>query len=112
MSELHLAVALDGAGWHPAAWRADGSRPDELFEARYWLDLVAIAERGLLDLVTFEDALGIQSSRYAEPDDRTETGDRLQPKRADEQLCPNCFLLVRANAPGCPVGDDACPIFG
>jgi hypothetical protein len=47
-----------------------------------------------------------------EPDERGETGDRLQPKRADEQLCPNCFLLVRANAPGCPVGDDDCPIFG
>lgn len=47
-----------------------------------------------------------------EPEDRTETGDRLQPKRADEQLCPSCFLLVRATAPGCPVGDDDCPIFG
>ena len=31
-------------------------------------------------------------------------GDRLQPKRADEQLCSNCFLLVRNSAPGCPVG--------
>jgi hypothetical protein len=46
-----------------------------------------------------------------EPEDRTETGDRLQPKRADEQLCPSCFLLVRNSAPVCPVGDDECPIF-
>jgi hypothetical protein len=46
-----------------------------------------------------------------EPEDRTETGDRLQPKRADEQLCPSCFLLVRQNAPICPVGDDDCPLF-
>src|SRR6478736_8614886 len=46
-----------------------------------------------------------------EPEDRTETGDRLQPKRADEQLCPSCFLLVRQSAPGCPVGDDECPLF-
>jgi hypothetical protein len=46
-----------------------------------------------------------------EPEDRTETGDRLQPKRADEQLCPTCFLLVRDGAPVCPVGDDDCPIF-
>ncbi|WP_460491441.1 hypothetical protein [Dactylosporangium cerinum] len=22
MTHLHLAVALDGAGWHPAAWRS------------------------------------------------------------------------------------------
>ena len=33
-------------------------------------------------------------------------------KRADEILCTSCFLLVRPNAPGCPVEDDACPIFG
>jgi hypothetical protein len=46
-----------------------------------------------------------------EPEDRNETGDRLQPKRADEQLCPSCFLLVRQSAPGCPVGDDECPLF-
>jgi hypothetical protein len=45
-----------------------------------------------------------------EPEDRTEGGDRLQPKRADEQLCPSCFLLVRQNAPTCPVGDDDCPL--
>jgi hypothetical protein len=46
-----------------------------------------------------------------EPEDRSETGDRLQPKRADEQLCSSCFLLVRQGAPVCPVGDDDCPIF-
>ncbi len=46
-----------------------------------------------------------------EPEDRTDTGDRLQPKRADEQLCPRCFLLVRQSAPLCPVGDDECPLF-
>ena len=37
--------------------------------------------------------------------------DGLQPKRADEMLCSSCFLLVRPNAPGCPVEDDNCPIF-
>jgi hypothetical protein len=46
-----------------------------------------------------------------EPEDRSEPGDRLQPKRADERLCPSCFLLVRNNAPICPVGDDECPLF-
>ncbi|TYB44126.1 LLM class flavin-dependent oxidoreductase [Actinomadura chibensis] len=54
---LHLAVALDGAGWHPAAWRAPDARPDELFTARYWAGLAREAERGLLDFVTIEDAL-------------------------------------------------------
>ena len=52
----HLAVALDGAGAHPAAWREPAARPAELFTARYWTDLVREAQRGLLDLVTFEDS--------------------------------------------------------
>ncbi|MGW7271929.1 LLM class flavin-dependent oxidoreductase [Streptomyces sp. NPDC054864] len=69
---LHLAVALDGAGWHPAAWREPGARPDALFTAGYWADLVAEAERGLLDFVTFEDSLGLQSSHPTEPDERTD----------------------------------------
>lgn len=46
-----------------------------------------------------------------EPEERGSESDRLQPKRADEQLCPGCFLLVRQNAPICPVGDDDCPLF-
>lgn len=47
-----------------------------------------------------------------EPEEKGEAADRLQPKRADEQLCPTCFLLVRQGAPVCPIGDDECPIFG
>ncbi|MET8296661.1 LLM class flavin-dependent oxidoreductase [Streptomyces sp. NPDC005180] len=72
VSELHLAVALDGAGWHPAAWREPGARPAELFTARYWADVVTEAEAGLLDFVTFEDGLALQSSAAAEPDARTD----------------------------------------
>ncbi|MFF2503864.1 LLM class flavin-dependent oxidoreductase [Streptomyces sp. NPDC058067] len=71
-SPLHLAVALDGAGWHPAAWREEVSRPQALFTARYWTDLVQEAERGLLDFVTIEDGLGPQSSHFTEPDARTD----------------------------------------
>jgi alkanesulfonate monooxygenase SsuD/methylene tetrahydromethanopterin reductase-like flavin-dependent oxidoreductase (luciferase family) len=69
---LHLAVALDGAGWHPAAWREADARPDELFEARYWADLVGEAERGSLDFVTIEDSLTVQSDNPFTPDDRTD----------------------------------------
>ncbi len=69
-SSLHLAVALDGAGWHPAAWREPDARPAELFDAGYWADLVAEAERGSLDFVTLEDALTLQSDDPVEPDDR------------------------------------------
>ncbi|MEU2349118.1 LLM class flavin-dependent oxidoreductase [Modestobacter sp. NPDC049651] len=69
---LHLAVALDGAGWHPAAWREPDARPAELLTPRYWVDLVQEAERGLLDLVTFEDALSLQSTDRSADDDRTD----------------------------------------
>jgi alkanesulfonate monooxygenase SsuD/methylene tetrahydromethanopterin reductase-like flavin-dependent oxidoreductase (luciferase family) len=69
---IHLAVALDGAGWHPAAWREADARPAELFDAGYWADLVAEAERGLLDFVTVEDSLGLQSDDHFDPDYRTD----------------------------------------
>ncbi|WP_411102517.1 LLM class flavin-dependent oxidoreductase [Streptomyces sp. cmx-4-9] len=62
---LHLAVALDGAGRHPAAWREPGARPGELFTARLWADAVVEAEAGLLDFVTFEDS-------FTGPDGRTD----------------------------------------
>jgi alkanesulfonate monooxygenase SsuD/methylene tetrahydromethanopterin reductase-like flavin-dependent oxidoreductase (luciferase family) len=65
-------VALDGAGWHPAAWREPEARPEELFTARYWTDLVTEAEDGLVDFVTIEDSLALQSTRYDGPDGRTD----------------------------------------
>jgi alkanesulfonate monooxygenase SsuD/methylene tetrahydromethanopterin reductase-like flavin-dependent oxidoreductase (luciferase family) len=72
-SELHLAVALDGAGWHPAAWREPAARPGELLDASYWTDLAREAEAGALDFLTIEDSLGIQSAdRFAGPDSRAD----------------------------------------
>ena len=67
---LHLAVALDGAGWHPAAWREPAARPTELFTAEYWLDLVREAERGLADFVTIEDSFGLQVNKFQPENDR------------------------------------------
>ncbi len=69
---LHLAVALDGAGWHPAAWREPDARPAELLSASYWTDLVIEAERGGLDFVTFEDGLSLQSADPQRRDGRTD----------------------------------------
>ncbi|ACV80638.1 LLM class flavin-dependent oxidoreductase [Nakamurella multipartita] len=70
MTHLHLAIALDGAGWHPAAWREPGARPGDLFTAGYWVDLARSAERGLVDLITIEDSFGLQSSDVRGPDGR------------------------------------------
>jgi alkanesulfonate monooxygenase SsuD/methylene tetrahydromethanopterin reductase-like flavin-dependent oxidoreductase (luciferase family) len=71
-TDLHLALALDGTGWHPASWREPGARPGELLGAGYWTELVQEAERGLLDLVTFEDAMALQSAHPFRPDQRTD----------------------------------------
>ena len=68
---LHLAVALDGAGWHPAAWREADAQPHRLFTAGYWTKLAQQAEGGLLDFLTIEDALNLQSDDHFEADSRT-----------------------------------------
>jgi alkanesulfonate monooxygenase SsuD/methylene tetrahydromethanopterin reductase-like flavin-dependent oxidoreductase (luciferase family) len=68
---LHLAVALDGAGWHPAAWREADAQPQRLLTAGYWTGLAQQAERGLLDFLTIEDGLDLQS------DDRFQADSRL-----------------------------------
>jgi alkanesulfonate monooxygenase SsuD/methylene tetrahydromethanopterin reductase-like flavin-dependent oxidoreductase (luciferase family) len=70
--QFHLAVALDGAGWHPAAWREPRACPGELFTARHWLDQVRRAQDGLLDFVTIEDSHRLQSTRGGAPDGRTD----------------------------------------
>jgi alkanesulfonate monooxygenase SsuD/methylene tetrahydromethanopterin reductase-like flavin-dependent oxidoreductase (luciferase family) len=71
---LHLAVALDGYGWDPQAWRATlASNPDTAssLSGRYWADLAATAERGLLDFLTIDDSLMPQPGR----------GERIDPRR-------------------------------
>lgn len=57
-----VGIALDGAGWHPAAWREPEARPAELFTAAYWTELVETADAVGIDYATFEDALRIQSA--------------------------------------------------
>jgi alkanesulfonate monooxygenase SsuD/methylene tetrahydromethanopterin reductase-like flavin-dependent oxidoreductase (luciferase family) len=69
---LHLAVALDGTGWHPASWREPDARPADLLTPRYWTDLVTEAERGLLDFVTIEDGLTLQFDNPLRADERTD----------------------------------------
>src|SRR5580693_4081445 len=69
---LHLAVALDGAGWHPAAWREPDAQPQRLFTAGYWTGLAQQAERGLLDFLTVEDGLDLQSDDPSAADSRTD----------------------------------------
>lgn len=67
---IHLAVALDGAGWHPAAWREPAARPTELTSAAYWRTLARTADGAGLLLATIEDALSL-GGRSLEPDAET-----------------------------------------
>ncbi|MGB5150865.1 MAG: LLM class flavin-dependent oxidoreductase [Mycobacterium sp.] len=71
-NHLHLGVALEGTGWHPAAWRQSDARPADLLTAPYWTGLVVEAERGLLDFVTIEDGLALQSDHPWRADTRTD----------------------------------------
>jgi len=66
-----VAVALDGAGWHPAAWREEAARPEALTDGAYWVNLARRAEEGVVDLVTFEDSFGVPVDPFADP-----TGER------------------------------------
>ena len=67
MSAFHLAVGLEGAGWHPAAWRVPSARPTEVLDAAYWVDLVQSAERGGIDLVTFADTFASAHPQTSAP---------------------------------------------
>ena len=69
MTELHLAVGLDGYGWHPHAWRyafANNMTDGGQLSGRYWAALASIAERGLLDFLTIDDTLDVQPGRRPE----------------------------------------------
>lgn len=83
MTDLHLAVGLDGYGWHPQAWRyafAHNATGGGQLSGRYWAALAATAERGLLDFLTIDDSLDVQPGRRADIDPRRLAG------RADATL--------------------------
>lgn len=62
-------------------------------------------------LTAADDSPPEEAEEDAIVDDKTDGMERLQPRRPDETQCSQCFLLVRNSAPGCPVEDDACPLF-
>lgn len=86
---IHLAVALERAGWHPAAWRESTARPHDLTTTRYWLDQVRALDRAGIVLATFEDALALP--------DRLESADDLSAGRVRGRL--DAVLLASAIAP-------------
>lgn len=54
---IPISIALNGSGWHPAAWRFNGRPPHELFTAGFWTEQVELADAALVDLVTLENTV-------------------------------------------------------
>lgn len=83
MTGLHLAVGLDGYGWHPHAWRyaiSHNATGGGQLSGRYWAALARVAERGLIDFLTIDDSLDVQPGR------RPEISPRRLAGRADAVL--------------------------
>ncbi|MFJ3383134.1 MULTISPECIES: LLM class flavin-dependent oxidoreductase [unclassified Curtobacterium] len=53
---ITLVTALQGAGWHPAAWRAAASDAERLTALRHWRDVIVEQDRLGVDAVTIEDS--------------------------------------------------------
>ncbi|GAA3338584.1 LLM class flavin-dependent oxidoreductase [Curtobacterium pusillum] len=53
---ITLVTALQGAGWHPAAWRVAGPAAQRLTSLRHWRDVVVEQDRLGVDAVTIEDS--------------------------------------------------------
>ncbi|MGO1241169.1 MAG: LLM class flavin-dependent oxidoreductase [Cellulosimicrobium funkei] len=88
---LHQGVDLTDAGAHPAAWRTVGSQAQRLFDAKRLVELVATAQRGLLDLVTLDDAFTLQPGRNGSVRGRLDAAlvaSRLAPRSAGIGLVP------------------------
>lgn len=94
---VHLAIALDGTGWHPGSWRQPHSRADEVFSGGYWADLAQEAERGLIDFVTIEDSFTVQGASPVDPTPVQEPG-RLR-GRLDASLLAS-FVATRTERIG------------
>lgn len=74
---FRVGIALEGAGWHPAAWsHAPGTDPAALFTKDHWTGWGRAAAAGGVDFVTLEDGLGLWTDRFGTgPDD---TGHRVR----------------------------------
>ncbi|MEU2254521.1 LLM class flavin-dependent oxidoreductase [Nocardia xishanensis] len=59
-SDFFLAVELTGTGAHPASWRRQDSRAEDLFTAGYWVDAITAAENAGADAVFLPDSFGLQ----------------------------------------------------
>lgn len=86
---IHLAVALERAGWHPGAWRDSGFSPRSLTTPRHWADQVRLLDGAGVAFATIEDALTLT--------DRFEDAGAPDPRRLHGRI--DAVLLASALAP-------------
>lgn len=94
-----VGVALDGAGWHPAAWREPGAQPKALFTAPYWTALAESADTSGIDYLTLDDSLHVQGADLDSPlgDPDALTPPRLRPEIVEGRL--DALLIASWIAP-------------
>jgi alkanesulfonate monooxygenase SsuD/methylene tetrahydromethanopterin reductase-like flavin-dependent oxidoreductase (luciferase family) len=98
---LHIGVAVDGAGRHPAAWRHPGAQPAALFTADYYVDLAQQAETGVLDFIAFDDSMAVQSDRVDRVQGRLEAlsiAARVAPVTRPVGLVPTVTTRTRSRS--------------
>jgi alkanesulfonate monooxygenase SsuD/methylene tetrahydromethanopterin reductase-like flavin-dependent oxidoreductase (luciferase family) len=61
--ELLVGIEFAGTGAHPASWRRDDSRAEEIFTGGYWADLVGAADRAGADLAFLPDTFGVTAAQ-------------------------------------------------
>lgn len=94
-TSIPVAVALNNAGWHPAAWNVASDKGASVLDPAWWTALAQIADRGNVDFVTFEDAL----SREPRPEHAAIAAHSLRTDRLDAVLLAN-FLAARTERVG------------
>ena len=76
----HLGVDLSDTGARAAAWRTHGSQGQRLFDAGRLEDLVAVAQRGALDFVVFDDDFALHPGGSTTRLDAALVAARLAPR--------------------------------
>jgi alkanesulfonate monooxygenase SsuD/methylene tetrahydromethanopterin reductase-like flavin-dependent oxidoreductase (luciferase family) len=76
----HLGIDLSDTGAHAAAWRTHGSQGQRLFDAGRLEELVAVAQRGALDFVVFDDDFALHPGGSTTRLDAAIVAARLAPR--------------------------------
>ncbi|GIG21282.1 monooxygenase [Cellulomonas chitinilytica] len=79
---VHLGIDLSDTGARAAAWRDHGSQAQRLFDLDKLTEHVAVAERGALDFVVFDESFALHPSR------NTTLQGRLDPALVAARLAP------------------------